>query len=333
MLGLVSERSERKAINMKNILITAAGTATAWHIVNVINSDFRDNYRVFACDINPVDLIPASLLVDKYIQVPKINDEKYYQFMLNLLEENNIDIIIPLIDNDFKVFPKDNPDLQKLNVFSTAPDFKVSELCTNKKVLNKHLDKYGIKTPIQYEKEQIVNQNMYFVKPCFGYGSNGATDLYGYEINTMDHNLLIQEKCRQPEVTVEVFCHNGELQYVCRERLETKAGVCTKARFFHDEELGTIIKNIAKLIELPTASCIQFMKNNDDEWVVTDLNLRLGAGTALSTAAGWSLVKAALCVWCQLPNDSIGYLNNVNGKTVVRVYKEIVMNDEKINWS
>ena len=61
------------------------------------------------------------------------------------------------------------------------------------------------------------------------------------------------------------------------------------------------------------------------KWMLTDFNLRLGAGTALSSAIGWDLVYAFLIDLIDV-DDPFLYLNKpVTIKKVVRVYQEIVM--------
>ena len=117
----------------------------------------------------------------------------------------------------------------------------------------------------------------------------------------------------------------GELDVICRERLEVKAGVCTKARIFHDQELYERIRVISDAHELPVASCFQFMRSSQKGWVLTDSNLRVGAGSALCAAVGWNLPMAAMSVWLGQPEKAASFLNyDGRERYVTRVFEEVV---------
>lgn len=91
--------------------------------------------------------------------------------------------------------------------------------------------------------------------------------------------------------------------------------------------MHAIAERLCRLIELPPAFCFQVMTGPAGNWLITDLNPRLGAGTALSTACGWSLASAALACYGDLPLDPTQYLSPLDGEHhVVRVFQELVMN-------
>ena len=309
----------------KKVLILAGGTATAWHLSNVITDEFKDNFVLCVADINKPQRVPASSLCDYFFQVPPISDQSYYVYMLSLLEKEKIDILIPLIDSDLLLFSMDNDDLEKLNVISTAPKKHVMNIFIDKLKACSFLQKHGVVVPKVYRsKKEIKNDEFYFQKPKMGFGSQGAIKVKGADC-MFSNKTLVQEVLSSPEVTVEIFKSKNILKTVCRERIEIKSGVCTKARFFYDADLYEIIRAISSIVDLPIASCIQFMKNDDDDWCLIDCNLRLGAGTALSSKAGFKLTGAFLreLLGC---SGQEKYLQEVPSDTIVlRVYNEILM--------
>jgi len=308
----------------KTILILAGGTATAWHLCNLVKKNFADYFVMYVGDINDKNLIPASLLSDKYFQLPGINDPVYYDYMLNLLEDEDVNIIIPLIDTDLALFTGDNPDLLELNITSTAPSTETMNICKSKSKTGELLANHGIPVPKQYKQNDIDPEETYFVKPDTGFGSRGAGVLKGRDI-PFPEKIVIQEILQRPEITVELFKKDDFWAYVCKERLEVKSGVCTKGRFFYDEELEETLHRIDPLLPFPIASCVQFMKNSDGQWCLTDLNMRLGAGTALTSTAGFGLASAFLSVLSG-KNDFKSYLGKITDSSiVVRVYNEIKM--------
>lgn len=311
----------------KKILVTAAGTATAWHIVSTIKSKFESEFEVYCCDMSDEWLIPAATICDKYFKVLPINDRNYYNSMLGLLKNNNIDIFIPLIEDDAKKFYRNNPDLLKLEILSTAPSDYTTKICDDKKNLFKFLSNSKFNIPQCYTLDQLKDNDIYIVKPVRGFGSIGVEKLLGKAIKNLNENeFLIQEICQKPEVTIEIFNYNSVVKTVCRERIATKEGVCVKTRLFFDEKLQNIAENIAKKLQLPEASCTQVMKSiKTNEWLITDLNIRPAAGTALSAAVNWDLIAASLCAWGKLTVDPYSYLKSFNNERfVTRVYKEII---------
>ncbi|MPM56462.1 hypothetical protein SDC9_103267 [bioreactor metagenome] len=312
---------------MKRVLILAGGTATAWHLVNEIEKYYKNCIEVYICDTNPKHLIPSSKKAKKFIQVPPIYSELYYDFMIDTLKENKIDIIIPLIDFDLSIFSNDNKDLQNINVKSSAPSKTVAKLLSNKYNMSKYLEGIDVKTPKLYSIDDIEMDKEYILKPKVGFGSRGVIKCRGGEVKLhYNEDYIIQELCKPKEITVEVFNNESTIQTICRERLEVKSGVCTKARIFEDIQLKSIVEKILINIEFPTASCIQFMLNENNQWCVIDINLRLGAGTALSSKVGWQLARASLAQWTERFSSSDEYFKEIKeDKYVVRVYEEVEM--------
>ena len=314
----------------KNILIGAGGTATAWHLASLVCQKFATSFNLFVCDINPPYLIPAARLAQRFFQVPRIDRPEYHSHMLALLAEHSIDIFVPLIDADVHGFPTDSAELTKLGVRSTGIPSSTSTAIGNKRNMSAFLEKHGFLVPKTVSLDEVANQpgRRFFAKPERGFGSRGARIAEAQEVLhavAREPDLLIQELCHEPEVTVEVF-NNGTVLSLCRERLESKAGVCTKARIFSDNALHSLAVRLCAVLDLPIAFCFQVMTGAEDKFVITDINPRLGAGTALSTAYGWSLASAALVCWGNLSHDPLDFLKTFPcDKHVVRVYQEILM--------
>lgn len=310
---------------MKTILVTAGGTGTAWHICETIKRYFT-SVKLIVCDINPKRLVPSATLADKFIQVNPINSPEYYDSMLQTIKDNNVDILIPLIDYDFLIFPNDNQDLLREGVLSTAPKLNTCNTLSNKTNLNKFLNKIGVATPKIYNINEIDNSMEYIIKKQVGFGSRGVRRVVGSEIQNVLEDEMIQEICHTPEITVDVVREGDCIHTVCRDRIEVKSGVCTKARVFYDEDIQMIMGNIAAHIEIPTLCCVQFMKNIKNEWSLTDFNLRSGAGTALSAAVGFEAVRAAINIYLNTDNNVKDYLSIIShDEFALRVYKEIVV--------
>jgi hypothetical protein len=307
-------------------MVLAGGTGTAWHICKTIREYYKATHLI-VCDINQEYLVHSSIFADEFITILPIANQNYEEYMHGLFIRHHINILIPIIDFDLRIFSCDNERLLANNVLSTAPKKYTFDTLSNKKDMNKFLSKIGIRTPDIYSMDSIDLQKEYYVKDIIGFGSRGAYKTSGKNIGAIKSEKLIQEICYQPEVSSDVFVYNDKIFSICRERIEVKSGVCTKARIFYDHGIQEIITKIANVVELPIVSCIQFMKNNAGDWSLTDFNLRPGAGTAMSAATGFQCVHAALIVWMKTHENIECMFEYPNeDKYVVRAYREIILN-------
>src|SRR5207248_606409 len=122
------------------------------------------------------------------------------------------------------------------------------------------------------------------LKPRSGRGSVGVLRIDTKERFESARNSLgayvAQEPCVSPEVTIDAFRGRDGKSFraVARERLEVKAGVCTKARLFEDDELASIAERIGDGLDLTGTYCVQVMRSAESgRWLVTDVNPRPGA--------------------------------------------------------
>jgi hypothetical protein len=305
-------------------MVLGGGTGTAWHICKTIKEYYKFVHLI-VCDINPKHLVHSAILADDFIAVLPIADPQYEHFMYELFFQYQVNILIPIIDLDLKIFCCNNKKLIENNIFSTGPNSITFDTLSNKKNMYRYLCEIGITTPRIFDESSINPEREYYIKDIIGFGSRGAYKTFGKTFDTTSHDKIIQEICRPPEITVDVLRYNKKIFIICRERIEIKSGVSTKVRIFYDKEIYKIIEKIACVIELPTVSCIQFMKNNNDAWTLTDFNLRSGAGTAMSAIVGFQCIHAALAIWLDAHENIESLLKYpVGDKYVVRTYQEII---------
>ena len=314
----------------KNILISAAGTPSAFHLAEVVQQRFSKYFELTLCDTNPKHLVPSAAFAHRFFTVPAAKDPAFRKTMLELIAREKVDIYIPLVDTDVYTFPCDDPELRELGVISTAPPAKSVETMRNKRLLSDWLRSHSLPSPRVFRRDDLDKADThkkYFVKPEEGFGSRGTCFMTTVEImqlpDKLSGGLLLQEACLSPEITVEVFNAHGKVRAISRERLEVKSGVCTKARLWIGREFTRLAEQLCQQLAMPVAFCFQVMKNPEQNWVITDLNPRIGAGTSLSSVCGWSLATAALAEWGQLPENPLKFLRSFNGdRYAVRAYRD-----------
>lgn len=313
---------------MKKILLLSCGTNACFHFAKIIKEKFNKDFYLIGADINPSYLVPSINYLDKFYKVPYSNKNGYYETVLKILKDEKADYILPSFDIDQKLFYPENKKLLKLNVNSLGSKFDTLNFYRDKKNTFKYLKENNLPVPEIYTAENLKNDNVYFIKPKNGAGSNNCRKISKKEILEIKNinDFIIQEVCTPPEITVECFYLNGRISSCARERIETKAGVCSKAKVFKNNILENIAKEFAEKFNPPLFFNLQFMKNSKNDFVITDVNLRLAGATGLSYAAGWDEVSAIANYILKKSEDEIFSSLKLNAPVQysIRTYCDII---------
>lgn len=328
------KKCKKGANNVMKLWVTAGGTGSAWHICNMVNKYYKDEIELFVSDINQPFLVASSTLANHFFVVPPVKEEGYASYMYQLLKENEIDVIIPLIPWEQAFFSMDNPEFAKLGIKSLAPDSRTSDFLNDKISLGCFCEQEGIPTIRNYSLEDWKQGKLdinatYFVKLKDGFGSMGAKKVSGVELAEEDFITgVVQEYCGEGsivnEITVEAFYSHEKLYTIARRRIESKSGVCTKAEILEVPEAREVIEKMLKRLAFPTVFNVQFVRHNN-EWKVMDVNLRLAAGTGLSYAAGFQLIRALLADLLGKDVPEEWFQTEKGIKSILRVYQEVVI--------
>jgi len=309
------------------VLISSSGTGNAFASVMALKRNYP-NVFILTTDVNPANLVTASIYSDKHLVSPSIDNKSYVEFLITMIKQYEIDTFVPFIDTDIKIAAS----LWKINQFDNnlilqVKDPAIAEICENKFLTYQFLIKNGLPSPVTGTINQPFEADEYVLKPIRGFGSqirilskHDLSEVVGLE------NYIFQEVCEGPEITIDVTSSKkyNFFKAICRERIQTKAGVCTKARIFQDSLLGELSFSIAKLLDL-SSFCFQVMKLRGD-WVVTDINPRLGAGTALSSVTGNDFFSAMFAIMWAL-DPSKFHFDLKRDYYVTRQYSEYLMQE------
>ena len=286
---------------MKRILVTAGGTATAWHIVQVAKRYFDDKLKVYIADTNDPWLVAAGKHAEDVFKIPPVLHSDYREKMREICKGNHIDCVVPLLPQEGNLFAQDAFYVKELGIKSVLPKLSVIHRLTDKREMYETLTHIGIPTPRIYTIEETEDNKVYILKPRIGFGSRDVFLAKGSEIKERYkqkkdlEKIVIQEYCSRSsksEVTVEVF--NGEEQHIfSRYRMEVKSGACTKAMPANNEAFEPFVSKLVREVECPRCFNVQFVFDGK-LWKLMDCNLRLGAGSALSSAFGFQLTRAML---------------------------------------
>ncbi len=310
--------------------VGAAGTGTAYGLCRSVRNHFGARVQIIAADINPSYLVPASAVADAFEQVPAVSHNRFPATLRERLARHGVDTYQPILDEEIVLAAQMEADGQiPPGIIVLAPTAQVAFVCLDKLETAKRLVEAGLPSPrtTLIEHARWVPEGV-FAKPRLGRGSVGVRLVRSEaELDGLrgEIGLIAQEVCVRPEVTVDAFrARNHKLfRAVGRERIEVKAGVCTKARVFEDEELESLAYRLCLAFDLWGTICFQVMQRGDGSWAITDVNPRPGAGTRMSAAAGVDLLLASLLdVWGDDPAVAIPRMRRE--RFVVRAFVEHV---------
>ena len=309
------------------LLILSCGTNAGWHIVKTLREKFSGHFRIIGTDTNNEQLVPCARMLDAFYKVPHSMEMNFINIIESILKKERPAYILPSFDFDQQLFYNGSEILGRYGVSSLSTPKETLKMYEDKAQMYEAMIAGDLPVPMCYTRETIVDDSCYFIKPIHGYGSTSASMINGEKIQSLAslENYVIQEVCLQPEITMECFTYQGRFSSICRERLQTKAGVCTKARVFKSPKLEAIGKRFAELFKTPMFFNLQFMQTKTGRPVITDVNLRLAGGMGLSCAAGWDEVSAIAKVMLAHPiNDVMATLPEfVPEQYVVRVYDDV----------
>lgn len=315
----------------KRVLVTAGGTAIAWHLGQVARQYFQESLDMRVCDINEPYLVAVSALGIPSYQVPLSSDPRYLEVLGRIVEREKIEILVPLLPIEIETLGPDSDFVRAHGLATTAPKRSVVQALSDKGRMRRTLSELNIDTPEVYRLSEIDKRAYYCIKPALGFGSAGVTLARGEEILNGSVKFdpeteIIQEDCRSAdyrEVTVEIFNGAGQLRVFARERVAVKAGVCVKTRPVNPAPFTPAVERLTQRFECPRAFNLQFLYH-DGVWKLFDCNLRLGAGSALSTAIGFQLTRAFWADLLRLPVPDDYFQVDRSARSVLRVYQEVV---------
>lgn len=283
-----------------NILITSAGRRVS--LVRAFQKELKSifpNSKVFASDSKP-ELSAACHVADGYFEVPKLEEERYFEEFVALCQSNQIKLIIPTIDTELLELSQNKSRLQDLGITVVISSVDFITKCRDKRVIHDFFREKNVNVANEYSKDDYSLPM--FIKPYDGsrsvdtYVVTKQSDLKQYHFNNdklmfleyLDHNQFTEFTCDlYYSTTNKLKC------VVPRKRLEVRDGEVYKA-LTKQNVLVNYIKQNLNIIK-GAVGCITaqfFLHNADDSKVYgIEINPRFGGGYPLSYLAGANFPK------------------------------------------
>ena len=281
-----------KAKNI-NVLFTSVGRR-----VELLRC-FRESYRrlgitgnIVALDIDP--LAPALRVADMSYLVPRLDSPEYLPVLLDIVEQEQITVILPLIDPDIPWLASHREQLESAGARLAVVDREAADIVSDKWQTTRFFERLGLTVPRSWLPGEFDASELTF--PLFIKPRCGSASQYVFKVDS-PHQLdffsdyvpdpIVQEFLSGPEITNDVVCDlDGDvLAVVSRQRIRTQGGEVTIGKTIFDQTITDACVRVAQSLPAIGPITVQCMMN-EGEPVFTEINARFGGGVPLGIAAG-----------------------------------------------
>lgn len=289
-------------MNKHNIMFCSCGRRV--QLLKFLKQSLGDTCQIVATDNS--SLAPALYAADKRFLVPRIDDPKYVDTILEIAKSNGVKAVTTLIDPEIGVLSANRERFEREGILVLAPSVETAHYCFDKYAMYRHLTANGIPTPLTYDTLDNFKAGLLkgeisfpvFIKPRTGSGSVGA-----HRVDTMeqleddfakgDFQYIIQEMMVSGDCDADVYidCHSHQpVAAFSKRKLETKIGGASKTVSFKDERLFAFIREICKVLQFSGPVDMDFWYR-DGEYLLSEVNPRFGGAYLHAFGAGVDFFK------------------------------------------
>lgn len=283
----------------------------------------NDGGKVFA--INSHLNAPALFVADDYAVAPPIHSEGYVEFLIDYCIKNQIDLIVPLLDNDLPVLAKNKARFDSKGIYTLAPEEWVALLANDKFKTFQFLKDQGFETvPTYCDLEDFYTAKQkgeidfpVIIKPRWGMGSLSVylvenqeeLDFYFKKAQReITNSFLKYESSQDPGRELLIMAYvtgeeymldilndlDGNYQVtVVNRKLLRKGGETEAVETVKHEELEALGQKISKIFRFPLVMDADVFWTNGKAYIL-EFNPRFSGGYPFSHHAGIHLPKALI---------------------------------------
>jgi len=312
-------------MNDITILSTACGAMFMPGFFICLRENGERNIRIIGVDIadNPM----MGSFIDGYYKVPPYYAYNYVDVLLDICKNEKVDIFFPHISMELPIIQGRLDDFKALHIKVAITDGQTLLIANNKCKLYEHMKRQGWKTPEYYpitSSEELREKSSKLgypekpvcVKIVESSGSRGVRIVRAdrFRADTFLNqkpsslNISMEEMCKTldeceelPETivmeylpgceyTVDLLADHGKSLYVTgRRNTESSMSIAMASCIEKKDNAYTLCEDIVSTLELDGNIGFDFMLDENDNPVLTDLNPRITATIILYKEGGLNL--------------------------------------------
>jgi len=289
------------------VLVTAVGSSTAISVIKGFQMQHEYDVDIYGTDTNPGDRISGSAFCDHFFTVPPASDEPaYIEAILGLIEENEIDLFIPIVDEELEAVAKYGNSIERETFLLLSP-YETIRTCNDKYLTYRTMQEHGIaavKTILPKEPSEtpsLIEENglsfPLIAKPRRGRGSQDV-----YRLDCPDDLVLlkriedpvIQEYMTGQEYAVVMFCAGDRVAAaLTRRTIALKGGVTYQCELVEEPDLIENAKKISRSMRFLGPVHTQWFFS-DRQPALLEINPRFNGATCFESTCGYNYPLYAL---------------------------------------
>ena len=127
------------------LLVTSVGGEFGPQLIQYAQKSTRHNIKIVGVDASSNAI--GRHYANTFEKVPFGNQKDYVQAILEIIERNQVDLILPTSDEEALALSKEKINIEKTGATLACSDYKTLEILSNKATCYKHLTEMGIHVP------------------------------------------------------------------------------------------------------------------------------------------------------------------------------------------
>jgi carbamoyl-phosphate synthase large subunit len=288
---------------MTCVLLSSAGRRV--ELLRCLQADLRElgiPGKVVATDAS--SLTSAGMLADAFELVPRVDDPRYLDALLDVVARHRVELIIPTIDTELAILADVADQLRDRGTTVLSSGSETVRIAADKHETHRFLDKHGLPSPQQWsavDARERADRLPYpvIIKPRQGSSSIGVTrieDPASLHAGLGNGQQIVESVAPGREYTVDVWVdRSGRARLaVPRRRIETRGGEVSVGLTERHPQVIALAGRIAEC--LPDAYgplTIQIFADGENVEAI-EVNARYGGGYPLSWEAGARTTRWAI---------------------------------------
>ena len=309
----------------KTVLVTGIGGNVGQGILrNII--DLNYNIKLIGCDITSFN--PGNHLCDKTFKVPYSYEDGYINSINNIINECNVDLIIPSTDYEVYYLGLNRNEIKTKVVVS---DSEISKFLLDKYLTFELFSKYDIPFAKSWLPKDYYNTvNSIIAKPRKGRGSRGII-INPEKFNHLDDSYLIQEMHEGIEITTSIYINrDNKVHGICS--MERKLTNGTTSQIIINDKYDSIFLDIANKIAnlggIKGSINVQSIVDKNGHVFPFEINCRISGTNSIRHNLGFQDVKYTLQEYLFDEEPDIVDIKN-NKAIAVRILMDVIYPEAK----
>lgn len=294
---------------MYSVLVTGVGAIIGYGVLRSLRMSGY-GFKVIGTDIYP-DAVGRQWC-DKFVQVPRTDSSNFAEKFTEIISSNNIDIVIPAIEQDVSHLSSNRQFFKCSNVALCLNQSELIRISDDKWLMHQELEQLGlltIKTEIDGSFEELseILGLPFLLKPRRSYASKGILKIsdeldFNYWRKKLGSNFMVQEivGSDDSEYTVASFGFGDGTtsETIILRRKLSGEGATAKAWVVPNEsEIGQALSLFVNRLAIhfkPVGPTNYQFRYHNDQPMLLEINPRISSSTSIRASFGFNEAKMCL---------------------------------------